>query len=190
MDSWDVGQQARLGAAVDPVTAAIFAAIIGAIIAGILGIAGAVVGGIFALVGGLLAARYAADRDRAAKEADQLEDFAAAVRVVRYELAANSATLASYLQFGGKLVHDLEDEQFRKVQLLLARRLPEPLRVQLVHAYRMLPFATGNVQFIASGTSSNTAKANAVIQSVKGDLDNADTALHDYLANTLKVAVA
>jgi hypothetical protein len=170
----------------DPVTAAI----LGAIIAGMLGIVGAVVGGIFAILGGFIAAHYAADRDRAAKEADQLQDFAAAVRVVRYELAANSATLASYLQFGGQLVHDLEDEQFRKVQLLLARRLPELLRVQLVHAYRMLPFATGNVQFIASGTSANPAKAKAVIQSVKGDLDKADTALHDYLANTLKMAVA
>jgi hypothetical protein len=169
---------------------AIFAALLGAIVAGILGVLGAIIGGVFAIVGGFLAARYAADRDKEAREAEQLEDFAAAVRVVRYELAANSATLASYLQFGGKLVHDMEDEQFRKVQLVLARRLPGPLRVQVVHAYRMLPFAAGNVQFIASATPSNIAKAKAVIQSVKVDLDNADTALRDYLENTLNVASA
>lgn len=168
-------------------------ALIGAIIGGILaiigGLVGAVVGGILAIVGGFLAARYTTEHEKKAKQQDQFEDFVAAVRVVRYELAANTATLDSYLQFGGQLVHELEDSQFRAVQLVIARRLPEALRVQLIHAYNMLAFATGNVQFIASAKSANPAKAKAVVQSVRDDLANANDALAAYLANDLKVAV-
>jgi hypothetical protein len=151
---------------------------------------GAIVGGIFALVGGYLAARYTVGHEKKNKEADQAEDFAAAVRVVRYELAANTATLDSYLQFGGKLVHDLEDEQFRAVQLVIARRLPENLRVQLIHAYNMIPFALGNIDVLATSTSSDPVKARKVIEDVREELAAMGMALADYLANTLKVAMA
>ncbi len=169
-------------------------ALIGAIIGGALaiigGLVGAVVGGILAIVGGYLAARYTTEQEKKAKQQDQFEDFVAAVRVVRYELAANTATHDSYLQFGGQLVHELDDSQFRAVQLVIARRLPEALRVQLIHGYGMLPFATGNVQFIASAKSANTVKAKSVIKSVRDDLANVSVALAQYLANELNVAVA
>jgi len=151
---------------------------------------GAVVGGIFAIVGGYLAARYTINEERKAKAHDDLEDFVAAVRVVRYELAANTATLDSYLQLGGQLVNEMDDSQFRAVQLTIARRLPEHLRVQLVHAYGMLPFATGNIQNIAAGTASNPAAAKAVVQSVRDDLAATGLALAQYLANDLHVAMA
>lgn len=72
---------------------------------------------------------------------------------------------------------------------MIARRLPEALRVQVVHAYNMLPFATGNVQFLATGKSSNAAAAKGVIQSVRDDLANTRLALAQYLANDLKVAM-
>lgn len=71
---------------------------------------GSVVGGILAIAGGYLAAWYTIDKQEKAKEKEQFEDFVAAVRVVRYE-PANIATLDSYLQFGGQLVHELDDSQ-------------------------------------------------------------------------------
>jgi hypothetical protein len=151
---------------------------------------GAIVGGLLAIIGGYLAARYTVRQEKKNKDVDQAEDFAAAVRVVRYELAANTATLDSYLEFGGKLVHDLEDEQFRTVQLVIARRLPENLRVQLIHAYNMIPFAVGNIEALAAGTSSDTAKARKVIEDVRAELAAMGVALADYLANTLKVPMA
>lgn len=173
----------------DALIGALVAAIVGGIFAILGGLAGAVVGGILAIVGGYLAARYTIDQERRAKEQEQFEDFVAAVRVVRVELASNTATLDSYLQLGGQLVHELGDDQFRKVQLLLFRRLPEQLRVELVKAYHMIPFATGNVQFIASGKSSNTTKAKAVIKDVRDDLEKANVALASYLVDDLKVAM-
>lgn len=173
----------------DQTTAAIIVAIVGAIVAGIFGIFGAFIGGAFAIAGGYLAARYTVGQEKKAKEQDQFEDFLASVRVVRAELASNTATLDSYLKLGGQLVHQMDDELYRRVQLLLFRRLPEPLRVQLFHAYAMLPFATGNVQFIASGKSQNPAQAQVVIKSVRDDLEAANNALADYLANTLNVSV-
>ncbi len=148
------------------------------------------VGGILAIVGGYLAARYTVKQEKKAKEQDQFEDFGAAVRVVRYELAANTATLDSYIQLGGQLVHVLDDAQFRAVQLVIARRLPEALRVKLIHAYNMLPFATGNVQALAAGTSSNPAAAKGVIQSVRDELAAVGLELAQYLANDLKVPMA
>jgi hypothetical protein len=166
---------ARLAAAMDTFIAAVV---------------GAVVGGIFAIVGGYLAARYTIGQEKKAREQDQFEDFVASVRVVRYELAANTATLDSYLQLGGQLVHELEDSQFRAVQLVIARRLPEALRVQLIHTYNMLPFATGNVQSLAAATSSNPVVAKGVIQSVRDELASTGLALAEYLANELKVPVA
>jgi hypothetical protein len=153
-------------------------------------VVGAIVGGIFAIVGGYLAAHYTIEQEKKAREQDQFEDFVAAVRVVRYELAANTATLDSYLQLGGQLVHELHDSQFRAVQLVIARRLPEALRVQLIHTYGMLPFATGNVQNLAAGTSSNPAAARGVIQSVRDELASTGLALAQYLVNDLKVAMA
>ena len=150
---------------------------------------GAIVGGIFAIVGGYLAARYTINQEKNAKEQDQFEDFVAAVRVVRVELASNTATLDSYLELGGQLVHDLVDDQFRKVQLLLFRRLPEPLRVELVKAYHMIPFATGNVRFIELGKSTDPDKTREVIKDTRDDLEKANVALASYLVNDLKVAM-
>lgn len=151
---------------------------------------GAIVGGVLAIVGGVLAAWYTTKREKDAKEADAFEDYVAAVRVVRWELASNTATLDTYLQFGGQLVHDLDDSQFRAVQLALARRLPDKLRVLVVHAYHMIPFATGNIQFIASNASSNATQAQQVIQGVRDDLASAGNALATYMSHDLKVAVA
>jgi hypothetical protein len=174
---------------VDSITAAIVVAIIGAIVAGIFGVFGAAIGGIFAIVGGYLAARYTVDREKESKERDQFEDFVAAVRVVRVELASNITVLDTYLKFGGQLVHELGDDQLRGVQLVLFRRLPEQLRVQVVHAYHMVPLAIGNVQFIASGTSSNPVKAKRVIKDVRDELQKVNVALASYLAVDLKVAM-
>jgi hypothetical protein len=169
-------------------------ALIGAIVGGVLaivgGLIGAIVGGILAIVGGYLAAWYTINQEKKTRQQDQLDDIAAAVRVVRYELAANTATLDSYLQFGGQLVHALDDEQFRRVLLTLARHLPELLRVQVVHAYKMLPSATGNIAFLGAGKSSNAGKAKAVITSVRDDLAAAGEALRLYLVNDLKVPEA
>ena len=151
---------------------------------------GAIIGGLLTIVGGYLAAAYTLGREKKNREQDQLEDFAAAIRIVRYELATDATSIDVYLKAGGQLVHELGDSQFRSVQIVLARRLPLELRLEVVHAYSMLPFATGNVAFIASGTSSDPKKAREVIESVMKDLTDAGEGLRLYLVNVLKVAEA
>ena len=163
-----------------------------ALVDGLLGaIIGALIGGTLTVVGGYLAASYTLGQEKKSKQQDALEDLAAATRVVRYELATNATTIDGWLQRGqGKLTHDLVDTQFKSVQLLMARRLPQKLRIQLVHAYTMLPFATGNIAFLESGTSSDPQKAKGVIASVRDDQSNACEALRLYLVNDLKVPEA
>ena len=152
------------------------------------GLIGAVLGGLLTVIGGFLATRWQAKQEEGRAQQQREDELIAAIRIVRYELAADAASLASFLKYA-QLPQALTDTSFRSVQLVIARRLNPKLRVEVVNAFNMLQIgvdAATNLGRIAIDDWPHEQRE--TIESVVKDLDRAGLALRNHLVNDLKVS--
>ena len=163
---------------------------------------GALSGGALAILGAYLANRYLADREAANAKTEEKQDLAAALRLVRYELAALCASIDSLLKYKlFELPTPVTDAGFRSVQLTIARHHePEYMnshdRASLVNAYELLAFVTRDVKLLqsatqaaAAGTPAGGAWPKHVVDSLTstlGTLKSVDDRLRQVLVENLK----
>jgi hypothetical protein len=159
------------------------------------GLIGALLGGLLTVVGGFLATMWQAKQEEARsrlvrerEEDEQADALVAAIRIVRYELAADAASLASFLKYA-RLPRPLTDASFRSVQLVIARRLNPELRLEVVKAFNMLPIGMDAAMELSQVAMDKWPhEQREAIELVVKDLDDAGLALRKHLIDDLKVS--
>jgi len=115
------------------------------------------------------------------------EELIAAIRIVRYELAANSAAIDLGIKAQQqKLPFDLTDQNYRSVQLLLSRDLDQGHRLLLYQAYATMPMAQMNLKLQEIRVI--TPDEAKVLTSTRSQCDTANENLWGLLVNTFRVA--
>jgi hypothetical protein len=110
-------------------------------------IIGALIGGILTFAGSFVSSWWLGRTERGARREQERLDLIGAITIVEYELVENVAWLQSKLLHpGGARPVPLSNVAYRSVQLLLARRLPAQLSTQVARTYAMVPVAEADVQ--------------------------------------------
>lgn len=142
-----------------------------------------VLGGALSVLGGFVGTWFIRWRDGVRDARRRRDKLIAAIRVVRYELSSNAAGIASLISniSGMLLPIDVRDRNYREVQFVLARELPQTLREQVARAYETMFVATANLDAMRKRGGASVEEVKAVRR-----IGDQMSAANEYLTKTLK----